>query len=85
MTMKRLMTSALALFGLLMVAMPSVASAEIVRVYPRECATDGGTRGGRARPVHDGRVLSPLGMRQPVVPPSSSVDVPLTSPAREEK
>jgi hypothetical protein len=34
MTMKRLMTSALALFGLLMVAMPSVASAEIVRVYP---------------------------------------------------
>ena len=35
MTMKRLMTSALALFGLVMVAMPSVASAEIVRVYPR--------------------------------------------------
>ncbi len=35
MTMKRLMTSALALFGLLMVAMPSVASAEIVRVNPR--------------------------------------------------
>ena len=34
MTMKRLMTSALALFGLVMVAMPSVASAEIVRVYP---------------------------------------------------
>jgi hypothetical protein len=35
MTMKRLMTSALALFGLVMVAMPSVASAGIVRVYPR--------------------------------------------------
>ena len=33
--MKRLTTSILALFGLLMVAMPSVASAEVVRVYPR--------------------------------------------------
>src|ERR1700735_636906 len=44
-----------------------------------ERATDGGTRGGRASPVHYGRVLSTLGMRQPVVSPSSSVDVPLTS------
>ena len=73
--MKIYTTVIAAMFGLLMMAMPTVASAEVVRF--RAGATGGGSTGGRAGSVHDRRVLSAVGMREPVLPPSSLVELPL--------
>src|ERR1039458_2691682 len=44
------------------------------------CATGGGPGGGGACAIYDGGVLSAVGMRQSLLPPSSSVDVPITRP-----
>ena len=73
--MKIYTTIIAAMFGLLMMAMPNLASAEIVvrPVHPVVVQA-----GGRAAPVHDHRVLSAVGMRQPLLPPSPLVEMPLT-------
>jgi len=68
-----------AMFGLMMMAMPSMASAEVLvrPVHPVVVA-----RGRRAVAFHDHRVLSAVGMREPVLPPSPLVALPLIWPGR---
>jgi len=61
--MKIYTTLVAAMFGILMMAMPSLASAEVVPLVPAPGAAGGGSAGRRACGLHDCRVLSAVGMR----------------------